>query len=324
MKAYACKTSEKELLLSSSSGGAFTELARIVLSQGGVVFGAGWETGTFRVIHKAVQDEAALEELRGSKYVASDITRVYAPLREYIQQGRMVLFTGTPCQIAAVRKFVGAADNLFLIALICHSTPDPKYWAQYIKEIEEQNQSRVRSVRFKDKSRGWRNASMVIKFEDRAKEINTRLYDNPYASACFNGYTTRECCLNCPFRSNRAGADIVIGDFWGVESVAPELDDDLGTSVAIVYSQKGEDLLSRSGLRLQEVRYEQVLTGNPMLEASSRPDMRRRLLFQKAYIEGGFHYAYQQVTRKTLRELLQTLIRRGKRLLLIKMRGTHD
>jgi coenzyme F420-reducing hydrogenase beta subunit len=215
IECYASRTADDELLKASSSGGMFTELARRILEEGGLVFGAGWNRSTSCPEHKCVSCESGLAELRGSKYAQSDISKTYGQIGRALASGTKVLFTGVPCQIAAMRKTFANDGNLILCGIMCHSVSDLAVWKKYVSELEGKAESKIESIRFRDKRNGWRSGTFVVEFEDPSRNVVENLYENDYARACFSGLAARRSCLDCQFRSGRCRADLMIGDFWG-------------------------------------------------------------------------------------------------------------
>ena len=280
---YAARTTDEALLKASSSGGMFTELARQVFKEGGFVVGAGWNRETMCAEHKCASNEGELAELRGSKYTESDLSKVYKPVKEALAARRKVLFTGMPCQVAALRKTFGGDKNLILCGIMCHSMAEPAVWKKYVSELERKSGSKVTSIRFRDKRRGWRNSTFVVEFADASKNIAENLYENAYARAYFAGLATRKSCLDCQFRSGRCPADLIIGDFWGVEDHWPEMDDNKGISAVLLFTEKGRSLFDSLNVCKRQVSYRQVVAKNPFLETSVKVDAKQRERFERAY-----------------------------------------
>lgn len=283
IESYAARSNDDALLKASSSGGMFTELARLVLKDGGCVVGSGWNHETSCAEHKCAYGEAELAELRGSKYTESDLSKVYAPIDAALAKGMRVLFTGMPCQVAAMRKRFGGNPNLILCGIMCHSMSEPAVWKKYVSELERKAGSKIKTIRFRDKRNGWRNSTFVVEFENGSHNIAESLYGNSYARAYFAGYATRQSCLSCQFRSGRCDADLIIGDFWGVEDHLPEMDDDKGISAVLIFSERGKDLFDRLNVFRKPFTYQQIVAKNPFLETSIKPNMEQRTRFLAVY-----------------------------------------
>ncbi|MBR6023086.1 MAG: Coenzyme F420 hydrogenase/dehydrogenase, beta subunit C-terminal domain [Kiritimatiellae bacterium] len=285
---FAARTRDEAVLKASSSGGVFTELARYVLAKGGVVAGAAWDRKTWQVEHRVVRDEAGLAELRGSKYVYSRFSGVFGELEACLAEGRPVLFSGVPCQVAAARRRLHDAEGLLTCGVICHSGIDEKIWLRYVAEVESKAKSRLKDVRFRDKSKGWRRRSwVVLEFENPRRNVSMWLDQCPYVRAFLQGYAAREACLSCRFRSGRAGMDIQLGDFWGIGKHLPAWNDGRGASAVLVYSERGLAAWNALDLEKTRVEYSQILGGNPMLEQCASPDLRKRARFLESFAARG-------------------------------------
>lgn len=262
---YAAYTTDADLLSRSTSGGAFTELSKVVLLDGGVVFGAVWSKDCRCVYHTWTESLDGLSEMRGSKYLVSDIAGVYAPMRKFLASGRRVLFSGTPCQTAAVRRVFGSDPNLICCAIICMSNVDASWWRKEAERLEAMAGSRLVRVSHRRKVVGKRGGLFTVEFADSSKNFSVPLYEADYWKTF--GQHPRSCCLNCSFRAGRNAADVQIGDFWGVEKVYADLDARCGINAVLSFTERGDDLVKRSALERREVSYEQILVGNKHLEA---------------------------------------------------------
>lgn len=287
---YAARSQDDAVLRVSSSGGVFTELARVVFAKKGVVVAAGWNRATMTVEHRCVESEAELADLRGSKYVTSDMSGVYKPMERFISEGRQILFVGTPCQVAAIRHRFGNPENLILCAIACHSNVPQDVWALYCDDIQRKFRSRIVDVQFRDKRYGWRKSTFNVVFDNQT-HLAESLYANFYAKVFFSGWASKTACLNCKFRAGHSGADLLIGDFWGVEDVLSNLDDGKGISVVLAYSLEGKDFLSEANLKLYAVTYRQAVAKNPFIEVSPKTDFVKRARFQRVYKSRGLHCA---------------------------------
>lgn len=287
---YAAKTTDIDILMSSSSGGAFTELAKVALSHGGVVFGAGWDAN-FNVVHKCIENQAGLAELRGSKYVRSDMNGTSRRIKELLLGKREVLFTGTPCQCAAVRNVCGEDPNLLICGVMCHSTVNPEIWRKYLDEITRHNKDSIVAINFRDKSKGWKHSTFKVNFK-KGSSIIEPLGDNIYAKIFFSGLAAQEACFRCRFRNGAHGADLLIGDFWGVEQTHPELFDRNGVSAVIAYTKRGKEAIEHTALSLTEVPYSDVLLYNPYLEKRIECDSDKRMRFEKVWRRISLRRAY--------------------------------
>jgi coenzyme F420-reducing hydrogenase beta subunit len=280
---YAAVIRNKEVLAQSSSGGIFTALAEAVLEKGGTVFGAAWTEG-FSLKHIAVQSKKDLAKLRGSKYVQSEIGESYLLARSYLEQGRLVLFTGTPCQIAGLKTFLNKEySNLYLMDIVCHGVPSPDVWDAYLTHLEKQYGGKTKRVAFRDKTNGWENYLLRVEMDNGAVYSNDRindLYMRGFLHNCF----LRSSCYECMHKGTERGADITLGDFWGIGKICPELQDGKGTSLVIASSPKGKFLLAQisAEVRIQKVALDDLISFNPaIVQAASYNPIRET--FEKEF-----------------------------------------
>lgn len=239
--AYAAINNNDEIRQQSSSGGVFTALAEHVINNGGVVFGAAFNA-EFQVKHIYVETIEQLDRLRGSKYVQSEIGDCYKQAREFLEADRLVLFTGTPCQIGGLFAFLGKTyENLYTQDIICHGVPSPMLWDKYLAFRESQAESKVRSVFFRYKKHGWKTFSVLFNYSNDTEYVKP-LSQDPYMQAFLKDLCLRPSCYHCVFKTVYRQADITLADFWGVEKCNPEMDDDKGTSLVLLHSSKGVEL----------------------------------------------------------------------------------
>lgn len=242
---YAAKAKDDELRRISSSGGIFSLLARRVLERDGVVYGAAFEPETHKVVHIAVEDEEGLDRLRGSKYVQSDMGDTFRNVKRDLDHGRYVLFSGCPCQVAGLRKFLdGQPENLLLVDVICHAVPSPLAWQKYLLCQEHNNNAKIIHV-FSRRNCSWKKYAISIEFTGIIGDANLinpakDTYLRAFGSELFN----RKCCHACAFRHFKSGSDITIGDYWGVERILPEFSDDIGISAVCITTEKGKTYFS--------------------------------------------------------------------------------
>lgn len=259
MKVFASHNPDEKIRRESSAGGIFSLLAEHVLSEGGVVYGAAFGQ-EWNVRHFRIDTVNELWRLRGSKYVFSDFKCTPSEIEKDIENGRKVLFSGTPCQVAAIRKRLGNYPLLLLVETVCHGAPDARYWERYLEELLKKLRRKptdIASINFRDKRTGWKNYSFTITFNDGG--VFTQPHDdNLYMRAFLQNLTLRKGCFVCPFKyPNGTKADITIGDFWGISQLAPEIDNDLGTTVVIARTKKGlvyvDTFLSSVFFTLEEI-----------------------------------------------------------------------
>lgn len=274
LAAYTKNETERN---SSSSGGIFYELANLILSNNGIVVGAGYDE-KFNVVHKIVYNKENLKELQGSKYVQSDTKNTYQETKEILEKGTEVLYVGTPCQIAGLKLFLQKNyDNLYTCDLICHGVPSPKIWQKYLSEYN----GKIQNCYFRNKDDGWNCFSMKIVFENN-KFKRFKMTKDDFIRLFLNNYTLRPSCYDCKFSKIPRIADISLGDFWGVEGKYPEFSDDKGTSLILVNSKKGDDLINKiiGNIYYKEnCNLDYAIKCNPCICGSVKKPIRRKEFF---------------------------------------------
>jgi len=268
--AFAAYAKDADVRARSSSGGVFACLAESVIEKGGSVFGAGFGKD-LKVVHKMASDKESLAELMGSKYVQSDVTDVYGDLSDAVKSGRPVLFSGSPCQCAAVRNLFFSADNLWICDFICHGVPTPKIWDKLIRE----EHPLAEYASFRDKKRGWEEFS--LKIEENGKVYNESRYKDPYLRLFLRNVTLRPSCHSCSWKADGFASDITLADFWGVSKCLPHMNDDKGVSLVLVRSEKGRELFDSVAdkLYVEESNIEDAVRSNGMYASSTpRPNDR--------------------------------------------------
>lgn len=248
---YVAYSRDSEIRQSSSSGGVFSELARTIIAKDGVVFGAVFDDA-HHLVQKEATSQAELVALRGSKYVQSDTSGTFERVKHYLREEKTVLFCGTPCQIAGLKKYLNRDyEQLFLVDIICYGVASPKVWEMYIQHLEQQN-GMAQTVNFRDKSHGWRKFSLSVQFENGQKCI-VPMSQDVYLQLFVRNLSLRPSCYDCSFKGRERESDITIGDAWGIEHFCSACQDDGGATLALVHSIKGEQLFQRAENGLQYI-----------------------------------------------------------------------
>jgi len=272
---YYAIAADGDMVTTASSGGVFPMLAKQVLSRHGAVVGAAFDRN-FAVKLVLIEHEKDLGQLLQAKYVQSEIpAELFQQVLEVLKSGRRVLFSGTPCQIAALKSFLkgGEYPNLLCAEVICNSVPSPGVWQSYLHHIAAQTGGTVKQVAFRDKSDGWHKFALVI---DCGKVKVAQCHkDSPYMQLFLQKLISRKSCTDCQFKCGRSGADISLGDFWKLHKIAPELNNHTGASMAITHTAAGEKALREgdfaafqefpmSAVKLSNPRFFQSLESNPL------------------------------------------------------------
>ena len=279
-KLYAAVNNNEETRLNSSSGGLFTALAEKVIEDGGVVFGAGFGEH-LKVVHKMCGDKNGLSELRGSKYVQSEIGNTYREAKEQLEAGKKVLFVGTPCQIGGLLAYLGKEyENLITADFICHGVPSPKVWEKFVSSKESKYASKAVSASFREKKDGWKPYYMSIKFEN-ADEYSCVIPSDPYLRGFVFALYLRPTCELCSFKLMHRQSDITLADFWGIEKTDSAFNDNKGTSLVMVHSAKGENLFDsvKPSINYNVQGFEFALEDNPSYYKSAKHSILRKQFF---------------------------------------------
>ncbi|MGM9661063.1 MAG: Coenzyme F420 hydrogenase/dehydrogenase, beta subunit C-terminal domain [Faecousia sp.] len=242
--AYAAYTDDASLRQNSSSGGIFSVLAQWVLENQGVVFGAAFDED-FSVYHRVIQSPEELGILRGSKYLQSRTENTYSEVKQLLESGCMVLYTGVACQIAGLKRYLKKEYPLLFTAdVLCHGVPSPLVWQNYLRHQEALHNSSAESVNFRGKTFGWKQFSMEITF--RSGETYCVPHgEDPFMNLFLENICLRPSCHSCRFKGFPRSSDLTLGDAWGIDGTMPEMDDDHGTSLVLVNSKKGRELLDQ-------------------------------------------------------------------------------
>lgn len=291
IEAYAAVSKDEELQMKSASGGIFASIARQFILDGGYVFGAAFDD-EWNVKHIGISNVDELTKLQGSKYVQSNTGNTYQEVKKLLQEDKKVLYSGTPCQIAGLKGYLGEEyENLYLVDIICHGVPNNRMLKEYLKLLEKKYKGKVESFTFRDKSLGWGiNGSCYINGKKRKIWQSTSSYLYYFS----RGMIYRDNCYYCKYTCKNRPGDITIGDYWGIEREHLEylgkngLDEKKGISAVVVNSTKGQLLLKKNYkfIELKPSTFEKVSNGNAQLREPSKNE-NREVIVEK-YIEGGW------------------------------------
>lgn len=334
MEVYAAKNPDEEIRMQSSSGGIFTMLAEKTIAEGGVVFGARFNE-QWNVIHDFAETIEGIAAFRGSKYVQSRIGDTYKQAEMFLKQGREVLFSGTPCQIAGLKLFLHKDyENLFAVDVVCHGVPSPLVWQEYLKRVMRPEGADgentvlsslngiplITGIAFRDKRLGWRKYGFEIRKSALEADKNSvlksginqekaflfePLTENVYMQGFLHNLYLRPSCHACPARQGKSGSDLTIADYWGIARWLPEFDDDKGVGLVLINSKKGASVYSDLKVDALETSYEQALAGNPCIEHSVAIPKSRAEFWRRFPDEGV------DVIAPICRKMRPGLIRRG-------------
>lgn len=275
---YASYNPDERARLKASSGGVFTMIAKI---WGGTIYGCKWNDNN-EAAHDALPSAGDLLPFCGSKYVQSIIGNTFKCIRETLRASKKVVFSGTPCQVAGLLRYLGKNDdNLLTIDCVCHGVPSLQTFREYIEEkLQLTTDDKVIDIQFRDKKSGWRNYSLTIEYEKKeGTGYEQRTFSIPHGeSEFFKGFLSdlylRPSCYSCPFKNIRSGADITLGDLWGAHKIIPEIDDDKGINAIIVNTEKGENAVSE--IAKYEVSFQDVVNYNHSIVKSASLNKHKR------------------------------------------------
>ncbi len=272
---YAAKLNDRQTAFQSTSGGVFYAIAADFLARGGVVFGCAYDDD-LRAVHIAAHNERELKRLQGSKYVQSDTRGVYRRVKEALDQSKPVLFSGTGCQAAGLRAFLGREyDNLLIADIVCHGVPSPLLFEKYLQYKGGKMGGKITAYNFRSKAkRGW---DLYYMAETTRKKQSDYGFFDPYYNAFLNCKTYRESCYQCPFANSERPGDITLADYWGVQKAHPEFYDSNGVSLVLVNTPKGEaawEKLRKVTTSVPSTLEQAVVLNKNLREPSARPDCR--------------------------------------------------
>ena len=310
--AYAGWNTHDEIRKNSSSGGVFTALGEFILNMGGVLYGAAY-VDDLSVEHIRVSSPEKLYRLQGSKYVQSLIRpEIYESLKRDLEAGMPVLFSGTPCQTAGVESLFGKYNNLVTVDVVCHGVPSPASYKAYLQEVS--SRGKVAGINMREKSHGWDKFHLVVYFENGNKS-DLWFNDDPWGKSFVRNLFLRESCYACEFKKYKRCADISLGDFWeAARGEHREFDDnDKGTSVVLVNSEKGIKLIEAlSGCNLQSISYEWIPERTYAVARSSARNPNREKAFQSLQDGKRFSSVVESCTRTSY---FRRVINKTKRML---------
>lgn len=298
---FAFINSDDEIRKRSSSGGMFWCLAENVIRSGGVVYGASYSDDYRNVEHVMVDKITDLILLQGSKYIQSCINNLYLEVKEKLDDKKLVLFTGTPCQIAGLHSFLGKKyDNLISVDFICHGVPSNMVWEKYLQYRERVAGAKCVNLNFRKKTKGWKKYSLEMKFEN-GKTYEKVAAKDKYMQTYLKDICLRESCYQCKHRGFERKSDFTLADFWGIQRICPEMNDGLGTSLVFIHSLKGKELFGKIACNhiILQVDREKAVQSNPsMIKSPERNE--KRDLFISTVEEKGICKAHRKFVKRSV------------------------
>ena len=278
---YVCYNKNEEIRAESSSGGIFSLIANEILSRNGVVFGAAFSQD-FLVSHISIEKKDDLDLLRRSKYVQSSINDTYKEAKKFLDDGRFVLFTGTPCQIEGLLAYLKKDyDKLYTQDIVCHGVPSPKVWKTYLKYRKNKDGEKPISINFRDKKQeGWHRFSLSFKYKNF--EYSKNQTQDLFMKVFLRNLCLRDSCYECSFRKEHRLSDITLADCWGIKNIKPNMDDNKGVSLILVNSNKGQELYNciSDSIESYETTMEKAIESNPSIIKSPNINKNREKFFE--------------------------------------------
>lgn len=300
LESYCCQLLSEEDNRKSSSGGAFVALSDAVLQSEGIVFGAALNQSTFELKHIAVDNSEDREQLCGSKYLQSRLAESLSQVKNYLEDGKNVLFSGTPCQVDALYSFLGTKEieGLYTIDLLCHGVPNIKVFHDYLDWLQDRYGKIVNYI-FRDKSLGMKGSNVKVVFEN-GRVISNTSEVNSFDSLYSRTYLTRPSCFNCKYASLERVGDISIGDCWGIERTIPDWDTLHGASLVLINSNRGKVLWDKAKYDLNYKKIDMSDHMQPSLQSAVIPPV-DYAFFWKYYRKKGYLKAIQLFANGSLK-----------------------
>lgn len=285
---YAMQNKDDLVREKSSSGGVFSLIAEKTILEGGVVFGVKFDE-KWNAVMSFTDKMEGLNAFYGSKYIQAYTNQAFQDARLFLETGRLVLFSGTPCQISALKCFLDKEyENLYLVDISCHGVPSPLLWNKYLSEITTSTQN-ITSINFRDKCKGWRDFHLTVKANEVQETDSERIvysrnvYGSHYVHSFIKNMTLRPSCYNCHFKNDKSVSDYTLADFWGIEKVASGIDDNKGTSLVIIRSQKGIEWFPFDKCYYIEVPNKHAVSNNEGLISNPVQHPRRSIFYKEVF-----------------------------------------
>lgn len=324
VEVFACYNTNKEVRLSSSSGAVFSLLADYILEQQGIIYGVSMSEDCYSAHFISVSDKKDLEKLRGSKYLQAKIGNTFQLVKDNLSSGRIVLFSGTGCQVNGLKLFLGKEyDNLICVDVICHGVPSPALWREYVKYQEQKNGGKLKAINFRCKDISWTDFGMNEVLSEIPQSNEKKVYiskdKDAYMQMFLRDYCLRPSCYECVAKKSKM-SDLTIADFWGINDVAADMNDGMGTSLAIIRTEKGKDIFEKISkcMKLKEVSYEDGVRCNPAeFKSCYRPSQRdtffndmHKLSFdelEKKYVSTPIKLSFKSTVKIKMKNIIKEL-----------------
>lgn len=319
----------EDIRLQSSSGGIFTILAENVIDNNGVVFGARYDD-KWQVVLDYTETLDGLANYRGSKYLQARVENTFKQCEDFLKSGKQVIFSGSPCQISGLKHFLKKEyDNLLTVDFVCHGVPSPKVWRMYLDERKKEWASKykkntddleIKRIFFRDKTKSWHRFHLAFDFVFKSDGIDSLGTDSKpldgddYMKAFLSDMILRPSCHECKVRGFRSNSDITIADYWGIENVKPEIDDDKGVGLVMIHTQKGSDSLKLEDLECVETSFDDAYKFNHSIMQSVKPHHNRKKFFDSIDSSDSVISLIREMLKPTIKEHFKNVVLYGPRL----------
>lgn len=304
IKVLGAKNTDENERMHSSSGGLFYSLAKKIIGEAGVVFGAVYDQ-KWEVVITYAETLESVRSMMGSKYLQARMETAYKDAERFLKEGRKVLFTGCPCQIAGLRRYLRQDySNLLIVDFACHGVPSPGVWRQYLKEtmntftVREMGEktvspsfidsmSAIGGIEFRNKTlHGWKNFSFVVRHKSVSKTgkkivlLSEMPNENPYMRGFLSNMYLRPSCYECRCKNGISHSDITMGDFWGVDTLAPDFDDNKGCSLVLISTQKGQEYFESLSMDVCNTDFVKATSANGGFNEHTHSHPKRNMFFE--------------------------------------------
>lgn len=303
---YGIKHLNDKIRKNSSSGGAFTAISDYILEKKGSVCGVKFDE-EMRVIHALAKSEYERNNQRGSKYVQSDLKRTFFSIKKLLLNNESVLFTGTPCQTAGLSSFLELSkcdtNNLLLCDIVCHGTPSPMLWKDYLKFLEKKKGKKVKNYYFRSKVKGWHEHTEVAVFDDNQKDYKSNEV-KVFKSLFYSHNALRPACHNCKYSNITRPSDLTIADFRGIEKFNKDFDDNKGISLVLINTAKGRKVFEEINNQFESIKsnLQDCMQRNLI---NPTPISKKRDVFWQEYYDNGFEYIAKKYAGYNLKSIMK-------------------
>lgn len=309
---YVVQNKDEKVLRESTAGGAFTAIAKCVLNRHGVVFGATL-LEDFSVHHVWVDNENDLYKFRNSKYIQSIMGSAFRSVKSFLKEGRMVCFSGTPCQVEGLKHYLGKEyDNLITVDVVCRAIPSPMVFKKYIELQNKRFGSTVVDVTFRDKYYGYKYSTMNITTDKNQGNYHQGVESDPWLRAFFSGMCNRPSCYNCQFKKRYRISDFTMWDCFNIGRFSRELDDDRGATRLLIHTDKGRKIFAEisEDLKYKKIEPEKIIEGTTEMTHSVSYNSEREKFMQDATVldaEDLFNKYFPNSIKATAEHLIRMI-----------------